>query len=365
MARISRRTVVGGALAAAVAVPGANAVLDYSAEEYDAILRTSTEKLPSSPDALDFIRYATLAANGHNTQPWLFRAAAGAIEILPDFSRATPVVDPDNHHLYASLGCAAENLVIAARARGRSGDLSFSGGQPDMIRIGMSNDTPEASLLLDAIPKRRSTRAPFDGSPAPASVLARLEAASRIGGVELHVITAGTMAESVLELLIAGNSRQMDDPAFMAELKLWLRFNPRAAARTRDGLFSASSGNPVLPGWLGSIMFDLAFSKKAENKKYAEQVRTSSGLAVFVAPTDDPAGWVAAGRSCQRFSLLATVDGLKTSFINQCTEDKVARRELQSILGIGNLRPNLVMRFGYGPDLPRSLRRAPQSVLVA
>jgi hypothetical protein len=25
----------------------------------------------------------------------------------------TPAVDPDDHHLYASLGCAAENLVIA------------------------------------------------------------------------------------------------------------------------------------------------------------------------------------------------------------------------------------------------------------
>lgn len=356
---------MGGALAATMAVAGTGALMDYSTGDYDEILRASTEKLPASPETLDFIRYATLAANGHNTQPWHFRAETDSIAILPDHARATPVVDPDNHHLYASLGCAAENLIVAARARGRSGDLSFSGGQSDVIRIGMSNDTPETSLLLDAIPQRHSSRVPFDGKPSPTDVLTRLEAASRIGGVELHIITGGTMAESVLELLVAGNSRQMDDPAFMAELKLWLRFNPRAAAKTRDGLFSASSGNPVLPSWLGSILFDLAFSKEAENKKYVEQVRTSSGLAIFVAPKDDPAGWVAAGRSCQRFSLQATVDGLKISFINQCTEDKAARRELQSLLGIGNLRPNLVMRFGYGPTLPRSLRRAPQSVLVA
>jgi hypothetical protein len=364
MTRITRRNVLGGLLATTVAVTGADALMDYSTSDYDEILRASTEKLPASPDILDFIRYATLAANGHNTQPWLFRASTDSIAILPDHARATPVVDPDNHHLYASLGCAAENLIIAARADGRSGDLSFSGGQSDSIRIGISSDTPETSLLLDAIPQRHSSRAPFDGKPAPTDVLARLEAASRIGGVELHIITDGAKVESVLELLIAGNSRQMDDPAFMAELKFWLRFNPRAAARTRDGLFSASSGNPVLPSWLGSILFDLAFSKEAENKKYAEQVRTSSGLAVFVAPTDDPAGWIAAGRSCQRFSLQAVVDGLKTSFINQCTEDKAARRELQSLLGIGKLRPNLVMRFGYGPNLPRSLRRAPQSVLL-
>lgn len=343
-------------------------MLDYSAEEYDAILRESSQALPASPETLDFIRYATLAPNGHNTQPWLFRAAADAIEIVPDFSRATPVVDPDNHHLFASLGCAAENLVIAAQARGRAGDLAFTDGSSNAIRIDMAQASLRASVeappLLEAIVRRQSTRAPFDGRQAPPNMLARLEAASRVAGVEIHFLTGNKM-EPVLELLIAGNSRQMDDLAFMAELRHWLRFNPRAAARTRDGLFSASSGNPVLPSWLGSIMFNLAFSKKTENKKYAEQVRTSSGLAIFVAPTDDPAGWVAAGRSCQRFSLQATVDGLKTSFINQCTEDRMARRELQSLLGIGNLRPNLVMRFGYGPDMPRSLRRAPQSVLLA
>jgi len=343
-------------------------MLDYSAKEYDAILRESGQALPASPETLDFVGYATLAPNGHNTQPWLFRAAAGAIEILPDFSRATPVVDPDDHHLFASLGCAAENLVIAAHERGRAGELAFIGGPSNAIRIDMAQASSlanaEDSHLLEAILRRQSTRMPFDGRQAPPDVLARLEVASHVAGVELHLLTGNRM-EPVLELLIAGNSRQMDDSAFIAELRHWLRFNPRAAARTRDGLYSACSGNPILPTWLGSIMFKIAFAKEGENRKYAEQVRTSAGVAVFVAPTNDPAGWVAAGRSCQRFALQAVADGLKTSFINQPKEDLQARKELQSLLGIGNRRPNLVMRFGYGPDMPRSLRRTPQSVLMA
>jgi hypothetical protein len=343
-------------------------MLDYSEVEYEAISQESGQVLPASPDSLEFIRYATLAPNGHNTQPWLFRATAGAIEILPDFSRATPVVDPDNHHLFASLGCAAENLVIAAQARGRAGELAFTGSPSNTIRIDIAQASSLAnagtSHLLEAIVRRQSTRVPFDGRQAPPDVLARLEAASRVTGVELHLLTGNKM-EAVLELLIAGNSRQMDNPAFIAELRHWLRFNPRAAARTRDGLYSACSNNPVLPTWLGSIMFKVAFSKEGENRKYVEQVRTSSGIAVFVAPTNDQAGWVAAGRSCQRFALQAVADGLKTSFINQPTEDLKARKELQTLLGIGSRRPNLVMRFGYGPEMPRSLRRPPQSVLLA
>jgi hypothetical protein len=59
----------------------------------------------------ELIRYATLAPSSHNTQCWKFRLEDHAISIMPDLSRRCPVVDPDGHHLYVSLGCAAENLI--------------------------------------------------------------------------------------------------------------------------------------------------------------------------------------------------------------------------------------------------------------
>jgi len=90
------------------------------------------DKLRAPPrlqgDVRELVRLATLAANGHNAQPWRFRIRERAIHILPDHSRRTPAVDPDDHHLYASLGCAAENLAIAAAAGGRVGDLRFDPG---------------------------------------------------------------------------------------------------------------------------------------------------------------------------------------------------------------------------------------------
>lgn len=51
--------------------------------------------------------------------------APNSIQILPDLTRRIPVVDPDNHHIFASLGCAAENLAIAAGARGKAGDFGL------------------------------------------------------------------------------------------------------------------------------------------------------------------------------------------------------------------------------------------------
>jgi hypothetical protein len=150
----------------------------------------------------------------------------------------------------------------------------------------------------------------------------------------------------------------------MSELKSWLRFNERAAAASRDGLLSAASANPRLPSWIGPMMFDLFITKDGENAKLAEQVRSSSGLVAFIAPSNDRAGWTAAGRAYRRFALQATVDGLKHAFVNQAVEVPVARRELRSLLGTGERRPSLLVRFGFGPPMPRSLRRSVRDVLV-
>ena len=59
------------------------------------------------------IEYATKAPSGHNTQPWKFEVSENEIQIHPDFHRALPIIDPNNHALYIGLGCAAENTILA------------------------------------------------------------------------------------------------------------------------------------------------------------------------------------------------------------------------------------------------------------
>lgn len=63
------------------------------------------------------------------------------------------------------------------------------------------------------------------------------------------------------------------------------------AVRLRDGLHSASSGNPNIPSWVGDVAFHWLLSAKGENDKVARQVRSSAGIAVFVGQTADKAHW--------------------------------------------------------------------------
>ena len=69
-------------------------------------------------DFRQMIAHAVRAPSGHNTQPWLFTVGSDHITISPDPGRRLPVVDPDDRELFISLGCAAENLRIAANHYG-------------------------------------------------------------------------------------------------------------------------------------------------------------------------------------------------------------------------------------------------------
>ncbi len=311
------------------------------------------------------VHYATLAANSHNSQPWKFRETDAGLSILPDFSRSLPAADADNHHLFASLGCAAENLMLAAGAAGRSSVLRFvpeEGGGRLEVALGQSG---QRDALFDAIIRRQCTRSDYDGRTVPVADLAALEAAGRLDGVEVLIIEDRAQIEQVLELILAANTAQVSDPAFAAELKSWLRFNAREAIKTGDGLYSAASGNPTLPTVLGRTMFDFYFTPEVENDRYARQVRSSAGLAVIVSDQNYPAHWVQAGRSYQRFALQATCLGIRHAHLNQPVEVPAVRRQLQELLGLRNKRPDLVLRYGYAPLMPRSLRRPVEAVIAA
>jgi hypothetical protein len=194
--------------------------------------------------------------------------------------------------------------------------------------------------------------------------LRTLAAAAAIPGIDLVLITDHTKIAQVSDLMIQGNSAQIADAAFVRELKTWLRFSPRKAIETGDGLFSAVTGNPTLPEWLGSLMFDWAFSAGTENDKYAREMRSSSGVAIFVGQQSDRDHWVRAGRACQRFALAATALDLKLAFVNQPVEVASLRPDPATLIGVSGPRPDLVMRFGYGPAMPFSARRPAATILA-
>ena len=360
---ISRRSLIASGLSV-VALGAAGYALWPRLGRYQEEVVHQRRPLPGDPSMRDLIRMATLAANGHNAQPWTFELGDEAIRILPDMSRRTDVVDPDDHHLYVSLGCAAENLDVAASARGRTTHMTIETGAETSIDISLAEGPVENEDLYQAIPLRQSTRAAYDGRPVSTADIALLEAAAKEEGVSLLIFTDASDKEAITEFVVRGNGAQMADPAFIAELRHWLRFSPRQALATRDGLFAACSGNPVMPGPVGELLFSAFFTPDSENEKYREHIRSSAGIAVFVGDRADPGHWIRVGRSFQRFALKATTLGIRNAHINQPLEVASLRPEFARWLGQPDARPDLIVRFGRAPALPMSLRRPVPDVVA-
>ena len=369
---MNRRKLLIGAAAVGVVVPaGIGGLALWARQDIDtwrdavAAIRRPLGPGPSGRAALtELVRCATLAANSHNTQAWRFALGNSAITIVPDFARRTLVVDPDDHHLFASLGAAAENIVQAAPVFGLAAKPRFDPGGDGRIVIDLIAGDSATPAMAAAIVKRQCTRAVYDGRAVAAADLRSLAAAGRGDGVDVVLLTERPAIDAVAALIIDGNTRQLRETAFRSELQHWLRFSYAAALSTGDGLFALTSGNPALPDPVGRMLFDVAVSADSENSKCLAQIASSAGLAVFVSERNDRPHWIASGRAYQRFALQATALGIKHAFLNQAVEVPQVRARLAEQLALGERRPDLIVRFGYAEAMPFSLRR-PASVVLA
>ncbi len=359
----NRREFVAGASALAALAPFAACSRDEMAN-YKAEVVAMRKRLEANPDMLAMLRYASLGANSHNSQPWRFAVDDFNVSILSDTDRRLPVVDPGDHHLYVSLGCAVENLLITGAANGRPGNMLYFPGETDRIEVGLNKGPVDTGILYDAIPVRQTTRSVYDGRAIPVEHLKQLESAAKIDGVSVILIADDTRRSGIEEQAIDANSTQLRDKAFVAELKKWIRFNPGQALAARDGLFTACSGHKSVPTALGETLFAKLIDQETENRTLSSQIRSSPVFAVFTGNRADKDHWIRVGRSFQRFALMATSLGIRHAYVNQPIEVSAARDRFAIWLGIAGQRPDLIIRLGYANPMPMSLRRPVTDTLI-
>ncbi len=335
--------------------------LDYDQQAQHARRPFDTDSTGSA-HMRELIRYATLAANGHNTQAWKFAIQENAISIYPDYIRRLPIVDPDDRELWISLGCALENLLIAARATGYAPEVDYPDTE-DFIRVLLTANMPQESSLFAAIPHRQTTRSEYNGQAVETALLDQLVDMPQEPGVLLRFVTEPAEFERVVEYVHLGNMSQYADKAFVDELIAWLRFTRKEALASLDGLYTRSSGNPEVPRWLGQ-MFVSGTTPQQQADIDIRKMRSSPHALVIASEIENKTTWVRTGQVYERMALLMTSLGIQSAFLNQPVEVAGLRSQFQSAMAFGGAFPQLLIRFGYGNPMPLSLRRPIETVLV-
>jgi nitroreductase len=297
---------------------------------------------------------AAMAPSMHNTQPWRFAVAEHVVEVWLDRSRALPAEDPQGRALHVSAGAVLHNLRVASAHLGYAADVVAlpDPAQPDLagrVRVDVSS-SPEPALggQFGAIAARHTNRAPFAERAVPAGDIDVLVQAAESEGVHLQAVTDPDDVHRLLSLAYDAERDDAVEEARIKERQTWV-----GGDRDREGVPSSALG-PRSHDRRAPVR-DLAVSREDRLRPKA-RFESHPVLLVLSTRQDHPADWVVAGIGLQRVLLEATVRGLATSFMNQALEHPDLRWMVRDPLS-GTGHPHMVLRVGYGEEVPATPRR--------
>jgi len=319
-------------------------------------------------DFEEMVEYAIKAPSGHNTQPWKFFLAEKAIDIYPDFNCSLPVVDGTHRELYISLGCATENLCVAARKLGYQEEVSilYNAEGVCYIHVILQRKAGLSSSLFDEITKRQTNRRAYTGREVTTDTIDSLKNISFDNGIHAYFYRKDEDEFKELSAYIyRGNEAQMTDKGFKDELTGWIRLNKKQVEKTKDGLTYEAMGSPSVPTFIGRPIVRSFLKPKAQNKSDRKKVESSSHLVLFTTQNNTPQEWIFLGRSLERFLLETTRLGIANAYMNQPCEVPGLAKELRTTLFADKAYPTLLLRIGYAQPMPYSPRKETKAVIIS
>ena len=308
---------------------------------------------------LKIVKYAAKAPSGYNAQPWRFKIRNDMIYLMPDFARALPVADRDDHFLYIGLGCALENLIIAANGFNYATQIEVSGSEKKPQIIVTLSDEPEAGEpeLFGYIIKRQARRNKYADAKVDQDLLSELFNDPRDEGVRTKLFLTEDEISGLIPYITEGTRLQYCKKAFVDELVSWVRFSEKEAMQKGDGIVAASLGLPNTGRFIGKIIMKHFISTDRVARRMEQLTEASSGLALFMSEKNDPYHWIKLGQAFQRFGLKAAKYQVSHSHLDMPCGELQVREKLINDFHLENLTPLLLIRFGYSEPMPYSFRR--------
>jgi hypothetical protein len=114
---------------------------------------------------------------------------------------------------------------------------------------------------------------------------------------------------------------------------------------------------------LGPPLLHTLIEEDEETAKEHERALGAPLPVVLATFTESWFDWLAAGQALEKILLRACSEDVSASFFNQPTEVAAVRNELRDFIGRAEV-PQMVLRMGYGPDVPPTPRRMVREVLL-
>ncbi|RLU89262.1 nitroreductase [Streptomyces griseocarneus] len=315
----------------------------------------------------ELVRDATAAPSMHNAQPWRFRYARGSrtFRLYADFGRAMPHSDPDARALHLGCGAALFNLRVAVAHAGCHPDVTLLPDADDAALLATVRLTDPVdgdlglTLLHPVIHQRHTSRYPFAETELPDHLRTALNDAAWREGAALAFPSSWHL-RWIEELTEEAEARNLTDSGSEEDLARWTRIGAAESDTATDGVPDYVFG-PRKHGGRAPVR---DFSGGRPTADFGTTTfEKDPCLALLSTEGDRPRDWLVAGQAMERVLLVATLDGLATSFSTQALEWPDLRWPLRDpSTGTGHVQ--MMLRVGYGPKGPRAPRRPVRDVLV-
>lgn len=335
----------------------------------------------TSPERI--VSAGILAANPHNAQPWYFRISEQAVDLYADYSRQIGVIDPMRREMHIGLGCAVENMTLAAQAEGFTVQTTLfpDSAYPDHVaHLTLTPGQAQVSDLYKAIPSRHTNRSPYDVTKSvKPDILDSLAALSIDEGIHVFWYADagardkfGKVAVAAAQALIADEQQSIDSNHW------WRQGWPDLQAHS-DGITIDAQSFDSLTDLAAKVLPDE--SRQQSDAIFVQNVRdnyvataAAFGL-IAVRDQNDNKQRMSCGQLWQRMHLWATLHELAMQPLNQMCEradrerqrgiDPVFGRALRDLTDSEDWQGIMPFRLGYPtrPALP-SPRRSVHEVLL-
>ncbi len=306
---------------------------------------------------LFFLEYAILAPSSHNTQPWMFKIVGDdTIEVYADDSRWLKIADAEKRELYISVGCALENLLIAAEYYGYDARVNYfpNPANENLVANVHFNQNSEHRIfpeMFEAIYERYTNHNEFSAEPLSPEDQHRLENCCREDGIGLFLTSDVEIKRKVDELIVRADALQFANPEFREELGYWIG----------QGVFGAS--------WLIAKISQFAVTHinlgNSTAKKDSEVLMSSPLLGIICSEKNDRQTQVQVGQVFERIYLKATSLGINLQPMSQILEIPEIKAELVKLISVEHAFPQQPFRLGFGkPESKRTPRRPLEEVLL-
>ncbi|MFD7443301.1 Acg family FMN-binding oxidoreductase [Streptomyces sp. NPDC059909] len=321
---------------------------------------------PSEERVTALVYDAAAAPSMHNAQPWRFRYFQGSrtFHERADFDRVMPHSDPDARALHLGCGAALLNLRVAIVHDGWYPAIRLlpDPADPALLATVQLTDTEsgesDLATLYPAIHRRHSSRFPFEETEIPEAVrMALIDAADR--EVAMLSFPGPWHQQEVLDLVEEAERRNVTDRGSGEDVAQWTRIDASSVNTAPDGIPDYAFGPRKRGG--KAPMRDFAGTRPVAGRGSAE-FEQHPQLALLSTTDDRPEDWLRAGQAMERVLLLATLEGLSSSFATQALEWADLRWPLRDPVS-GRGYTQIVLRLGYGPEGPSTPRRPVKEVL--